>query len=137
MRADGETHTLVISDYAEDKSNFKMTRGARDDFEAVDVDTSILFAFNVELEGVGISFVSSHMIEIAYVTFRGVEFSFSESQVTTAVNLICKWIQIDNQTVESLFPIVLYPTIVPKDGKELEVHPTLQASIIQSKPWSA
>lgn len=136
VRADGETHTLVISDYAEDKSNFKMTCGARDDFEAVDVDTSILFAFNVELEGVGISFVSSHMIEIAYVTFRGVEFSFSESQVTTAVNLICKWIQIDNQTVESLFPIVLYPTIVPKDGKELEVHPTLQASIIQSKDES-
>ena len=31
--------------------------------------------------------------------------------------------------VWGLFPIILYPTVVPKDGKELESHPTLQASV--------
>ena len=70
------------------------------------------------------------------MTFRGLELSYSESQVTTAVNVICKWIQIDNQTLHGIFPIVLYPTVVPKDGKELDVHPTLQASVIRKKDES-
>lgn len=142
VRADETTQVLVISDYSESKSNFKVLResgpSANPDikFKAVDVDTSILFAFNIELVGVGISFISHKVREIAYVTFRGLELSYSESQVTTAVNVICKWIQIDNQTPRSIFPIVLYPTVVPKDGKELDVHPTLQASVIRKKDES-
>ena len=139
VRADGETQTLVISPYSESKSNFKLAQtGARSEvreagFEAVDVDDSIVFAFKVQLAGVGVSLVSNKVVEIAYCTFRGLELSYTESQVTTAVNVICKWIQIDNQMYGSIFPIVLYPTIVPKDGKELDVHPTLQASVIRLK----
>ncbi|KAI3625696.1 hypothetical protein CBS9595_001057 [Malassezia furfur] len=139
VRADGETQTLVISPYSESKSNFKLAQtGARSEvreagFEAVDVDNSIVFAFKVQLAGVGVSFISNKVVEIAYCTFRGLELSYTESQVTTAVNVICKWIQIDNQMYGSIFPIVLYPTIVPKDGKELDVHPTLQASVIRLK----
>jgi len=139
VRADNDVQTIVISDYSESKSNFKPTQVAAPSstrelgFEAVNVDTSIVFSFRVELAGVGISLISSHVREIAYITFRGLELSYSESQVTTAVNVICKWIQIDNQTVGSIFPIVLYPTVVPKDGKELDIHPTLQASVIRSK----
>lgn len=139
VRADNDVQTIVISDYSESKSNFKPTQNTAPSstrelgFEAVNVDTSILFSFRVELAGVGISLISSRVREIAYMTFRGLELSYSESQVTTAVNVICKWIQIDNQTVGSIFPIVLYPTVVPKDGKELDIHPTLQASVIRSK----
>ena len=139
VRADNDVQTIVISDYSESKSNFKPTQDALPSstrelgFEAVNVDTSILFSFRVELAGVGVSLISSRVREIAYMTFRGLELSYSESQVTTAVNVICKWIQIDNQTVGSIFPIVLYPTVVPKDGKELDIHPTLQASVIRSK----
>ncbi|WFD25298.1 Vacuolar protein sorting-associated protein 13 [Malassezia nana] len=139
VRADKDVQTIVISDYSESKSNFKPAKDTtpsltRDlGFEAVNIDTSILFSFRVELAGVGISLISSRVREIAYMTFRGLELSYSESQVTTAVNVICKWIQIDNQTVGSIFPIVLYPTVVPKDGKELDIHPTLQASVIRSK----
>lgn len=139
VRADGEAQTLVISDYSESQSNFKLTQNAaRNDnrdagFEAVDVDTTIVFAFKIQLAGVGVSLISSKVVEIAYCTFRGLELTYSESQVTTAVNVICKWIQIDNQMYGSIFPIVLYPTVVPKDGKELDVHPTLQASVIRLK----
>ena len=157
VRADETTQTLVISDYTESKSNFKLLRdtgaapgvgtvaaanaghgspGGDIRFKAVDIDTSILFAFNIELTGLGISLISSKVREIAYMTFRGLELSYSESQVTTAVNVICKWIQIDNQTLHGIFPIVLYPTVVPKDGKELDVHPTLQASVIRKKDES-
>ncbi|WFD35586.1 Vacuolar protein sorting-associated protein 13 [Malassezia cuniculi] len=148
VRADGATQTLVLSKYSESASNFKVRRGAvRPDslaapmikesgFEKVDVDRTIVSSFNVELTGIGVSLVGPRVSEIAYVTFRGIEFHYSESQVTTAVNLICKWIQIDNQIYGHLFPIVLYPTIVPKSGTELDVHPTLQASIIRVKDES-
>lgn len=138
VRADETSQTLVISDYTESKSHFKLLHEANRDtsFKTIDVDTSILFAFNIELAGVGISIISSRVQEVAYITFRGLELSYSESQVTTAVNVICKWIQIDNQTPHSIFPIVLYPTVVPKDGKELDVHPTLQASVIRKKDES-
>lgn len=146
VRADGPTQTLVISNYSESQSNYKLKRQnstfSRTDsmnsqrdagFEAVDVDTNILFAFNVEFEGVGISLINRNIQELAYISFRGLELHYTESEVTTAVNLICKWIQIDNQLFGGLFPIVLYPTVVPKDGKDLEVHPTLQASVIRLK----
>lgn len=36
----------------------------------------------------------------------------------------------DNQLFGGLYPILLYPSVIPKDGKELEVHPSLQASVI-------
>ncbi|EPQ26496.1 uncharacterized protein PFL1_05818 [Pseudozyma flocculosa PF-1] len=148
VRADGPTQTLVLSNYSESISNFKLKRqnstfsrtdsavstSTRDaGFEAVDVDINILFAFNLEFEGVGISLINRNVQELAYVSFRGLEMHYTESEVTTAVNLICKWIQIDNQLFGGLFPIVLYPTAIPKDGKELEVHPTLQASVIMLK----
>lgn len=139
IRADNERQILVISDYTESKSHFKVSRAPvaaqRDSggFEEVNVDTRIVASYQIELAGAGISLISSNVREIAYITFRGLELSYSESQVTTAVNVICKWIQIDNQTPGSLFPIVLYPTVVPKDGKELDIHPTLQASVIRHK----
>ena len=36
-----------------------------------------------------------------------------------------------------LYPILLYPSVIPKDGKELEVHPSLQASVIVLKDEGA
>lgn len=146
VRADGASQTLILSPYSESESNFKVKRNAatrsdslvpsmvRDSgFEAVDVDTTILSSYSVELAGVGFSIIDRTPNEIAYVTFRGLELRYSESQVTTAINVICKWIQIDNQMYGCIFPIVLYPTIVPKDGNELDVHPTLEASVIRLK----
>lgn len=152
VRADGPTQTLVLSNWVQELSNFKRKRGphstfSRSDtvssmnskdaqFVAVDVDTNILTAFNVEFEGMGISLINQNVQELAYVSFRGLEMHYTESEVTTAVNVICKWIQIDNQLFGGLFPIVLYPTVIPKDGKDLEVHPTLQASVIMLKDQS-
>ena len=149
VRADGPTQTLTLTNYSESTSNFKLARinstfsrtdtmsSTRDlGFEAVDVDTRILSSYNVEFEGVGISIINKNVQELAYISFRGLEVHYTESEVTTAINLICKWIQIDNQLFGGLFPIVLYPTVLPKDGKDLEVHPTLQASLIRLKDQS-
>ncbi|MCO5590230.1 hypothetical protein L7F22_044199 [Adiantum nelumboides] len=147
VRADGPTQTLVISNWSEANSNYKMKRQnstlSRSDtmrtdagFEAVDVDTKIISSFNVELEGLGISLINRSQQELAYVSFRGFEFHYSESEVTTALNVICKWIQIDNQLFSGLFPIVLYPSVIAPNKTDLESHPTLQASLIRSKDES-
>lgn len=147
VRADGPTQTLVLSNYSEATSNYRLKRqnstfsrtdSIRTDqgFEAVDVDTKILSSFNIELEGVGISLINRSVQELAYISFRGLEFHYSESEVTTAFNLICRWIQIDNQLFTGLFPIVLYPAVIAPDQKDLESHPTLQASLIRSKDES-
>ncbi|UZJ53507.1 hypothetical protein CBS101457_002827 [Exobasidium rhododendri] len=144
VRADGPTQTLVLSNWTEANSNYKLKRAnstfSRTDsmrtdagFEAIDVDTKIISSFNIELEGVGISLINRSVQELAYISFRGLEFHYSESEVTTAYNLICKWIQIDNQLFTCLFPIVLYPAVIAPNQKDLESHPTLQASLIQSK----
>lgn len=147
VRADGPTQTLVLSNWSELHSNYKMKRQnstfSRTDttrtdagFEAVDVDTKILSSFNVEFEGVGISLINHAVQELAYVSFRDVEFHYTESEVTTAFNVICKWIQIDNQLFSGLFPIVFYPAVIAPNKSDLDSHPTLQASLIRSKDES-
>ncbi|CAD6889894.1 unnamed protein product [Tilletia caries] len=148
VRADGPTQTLVLSNWSEAMSHYKLKRQnstfsrtdsvvSRDGgFEIADVDTHVMSAFKVDLEGVGISLINKHVQELAYISFRGLEFSTAESQTTTSINVVCKWIQIDNQLFGGLFPIVLYPSVVPKDGKDLEVHPTLQVALIRLKDQS-
>ncbi|KAK0549054.1 Vacuolar protein sorting-associated protein 13 [Tilletia horrida] len=148
IRADGPTQTIVLSNWSESLSHYKLKRQnstfsrtdsivSRDGgFEVADVDMHILSSFKVDLEGVGISLINRHVQELAYISFRGLEFSTAESQTTTSMNVVCKWIQIDNQLFGGLFPIVLYPSVVPKDGKDLEVHPTLQVALIRLKDQS-
>jgi vacuolar protein sorting-associated protein 13A/C len=64
--------------------------------------------------------------ELLYMSLRGLKLGYNDYESMYSVAVDCKWIQIDNQLFGGLFPIILYPTVVPKDGKELESHPTLQ-----------
>ncbi|CEH13766.1 Vacuolar protein sorting-associated protein [Ceraceosorus bombacis] len=145
VRADGATQTLVLSPWTEEKSGFRLKRqnstfsrtdtvsstGRDGGFEAVDVDSRITMVFNVEFEGVGISVINRSVQELAYVSFRGLEFHYNQSEKATSVGVVCKWIQVDNQLFGGLFPIVLYPAVL-REGKELDQHPVLQLSWIQS-----
>lgn len=83
----------------------------------------------VELEGIGISVISRRPDELLYFSLRGLKLGYSDYPQYYDVFVDCKWIQIDNQLFGGLFPIIFYPTVVPKDGKELESHPTLQSSV--------
>lgn len=99
-------------------------------FEEVDVDNVTTFSFSLNLEGIGMSVVNKSMQELVYASFRGLTAKYSDSTTNVAYELGIKWIQIDNQLFGGIFPILLYPSVIPKDGKELEVHPSLQASAI-------
>ncbi|ORY90221.1 hypothetical protein BCR35DRAFT_261800 [Leucosporidium creatinivorum] len=144
VRAEGPTQAITFSNYDEEDSVFKLQRRGGDNlsrqdsiassrdagFEAVDVDVVTTFSFGVSLEGVGISIVNKKMQELIYASFRGLTAKYSDSTTNVAYDVSCKWIQVDNQLFGGLYPILLYPSVIPKDGKELEVHPSLQASVI-------
>ncbi|TGZ78721.1 hypothetical protein EX30DRAFT_322121 [Ascodesmis nigricans] len=138
--ATGPTQTLVISNYKQSKSSYKATsapanqgssRGVQssDGFEVKEEDSGPTLQVNFRLAGMGVSLIDRRMKEMAYITFRDLEFKFSNSVLYQMYNLIIKWVQIDNQLYGGIFPIVLYPSVVPKTGKEMDVHPSVHASV--------
>lgn len=148
MRADGSSQLLVISYWNEERSVYKQVSKARGSvpstptgsicpsdssdslnvaFEAEAVNDKAGLMVQVELEGIGISVVTKKPDELLYMSLRGLKLSYHDYASMYSVSVDCKWIQIDNQLFGGLFPIILYPTVAPKDGKELESHPTLQA----------
>jgi len=144
IQADGNSQVIVISPYNEDTSVYKpakkrgpgaVTRSDSVDslattaFETVAVSEKPSLTINVELEGIGISVITKRPDELVYFSLRGLKLGYSDYPQYYDAFIDCKWIQIDNQLFGGLFPIILYPTVVPKDGKELESHPTLQASV--------
>lgn len=143
MQADGASQLLVISPYDEETSVYKPSKpgGPRrsestdsistlsTQFETVHVTERSNMTILVDLEGIGISLITKKPDELIYVSLRGLSVGYSDYSHYYEAFIDCKWIQIDNQLFGGLFPIILYPQNVPKDGKELESHPTLQASV--------
>lgn len=105
-------------------------------FEAEAASDKANFLVLVELEGIGLSVVTKRPDELLYFTLRGIRFDYKDFPAWYEASLDCKWIQIDNQLFGGIFPIILYPTVVPKDGKELESHPTLQTTLAILKDTS-
>nr|XP_019015055.1 vacuolar protein sorting-associated protein vps13 [Kwoniella pini CBS 10737]OCF53836.1 vacuolar protein sorting-associated protein vps13 [Kwoniella pini CBS 10737] len=152
VQADGGSQLLTLSLYNEETSVYKPTkRGAggirRTDssdtlssaagaYETVSVNDKPSLNISVEFEGIGISVITKRPDELLYVSVRGLKLGYSDYPQYYDAFVDCKWIQIDNQLFGGLFPIILYPTVVPKDGKELESHPTLQASVAVLKDQS-
>lgn len=148
--AEGVVQSLNITDYDYSKSMYKLkskknsnsssistsTSNKDADFEAVvdnasDYYTSLIFNF----EGVGISLVNTEgrIQELCYITIRGIEFRYNESGVYQTLSMKMKWLQIDNQLTRNVFPVVLYPTVIPKSSFELNNHPVFSASIAKMK----
>lgn len=154
ISADGSSQLLIISPYNEERNVYKMTRKTDRDrdsqisrtdsqeslatmgFEAEAVNDKANFLVLVELEGIGLSVVTKRPDELLYLTLRGLRIGYNDHPTYYEMSLDCKWIQIDNQLFGGLFPIILYPTVVPKDGKDLESHPTLQTNLAILKDTS-
>ncbi|KAK8865949.1 hypothetical protein IAR55_001098 [Kwoniella newhampshirensis] len=152
IRADEGSQLLSISLYNEETSVYKPTRQSvggirRTDsstslssssmaFETISVSEKPTFSFVIEFEGIGISVITRRPDELLYLSLRGLKLGYSDYPQYYDAFVDLKWIQIDNQLFGGLFPIILYPTVVPKDGKELESHPTLQASVAVLKDQS-
>lgn len=132
--ADGPTQTLVLSDYVpsmkldrmnSDSSHTSIATHTRGQEDEGPVSQSI----KISLEGMGLSLINKDMQELCFITVRGVELQYRVSEIFETVTMKMKWIQIDNQLDDSIFPILLYPSVVPNIAREMESHPIFSGSI--------
>ncbi|KAK3724815.1 Vacuolar protein sorting-associated protein 13 [Vermiconidia calcicola] len=136
--ADGPSQTLVLSDFKQSKSIYKQkaassSASTTSGFEVKDQDDDVTMKATVRFAGVGISLVNSQLRELVYVTWRDIELKYTDSQLYQSVALMVKWIQIDNQLYGGIFPLIAYPSVVPKTGKEMEAHPIFRTVVTRVK----
>ncbi|KAI1654139.1 vacuolar protein sorting-associated protein 13 [Daldinia decipiens] len=138
VAADGPTQTLILSNFKQSKSLYRQRTQAGSSnsaggFEVKSQDTDTTFQAQLKLSGVGISLINQQLKELAYITFRDINLRYSESALYQTVSTSIKWIQIDNQLYGGLFPMILYPSVVPKQARETELHPSLHAMVTRVK----
>lgn len=136
--ANGPTQTLVLSNYKPSKSLYKQKSGAASQsttggFEVKEMDTDVTFKAQLRLAGIGISLINAQLRELVYITMRDIEVKYSDSALYQTLNTTVKWIQIDNQLYGGIFPIIFYPSVVPKTGKEMEAHPIFHMMVTRVK----
>jgi vacuolar protein sorting-associated protein 13A/C len=139
VTADGPTQTLILSNFNQSKSLYRQRKQSSSaasttgGFEAKEQDTEITFRAQLRLAGIGVSLINSQLKELAYVTLRGLEVKYNDSTLYQTVTLAIKWMQIDNQLYGGIFPMILYPSVVPKKAQEIEAHPSLHAMVTRVK----
>ncbi|WBW72722.1 intermembrane lipid transfer protein, chorein family Vps13a [Schizosaccharomyces osmophilus] len=85
------------------------------DFTLEQADSCIDLSVKFIMEGIGISLVCRNTQELAYITFHGVNFFYTESSTLRTFKLDIRWIQADNQLYGGIYPILLYPTILSQE----------------------
>ncbi|KAL0934633.1 vacuolar protein sorting-associated protein vps13 [Colletotrichum truncatum] len=138
VAADGPTQTLILSNFRQSKSLYRQksksgSRNSTDGFEVKDQETTATFRAQLKLSGIGVSLINSQLKELAYVTFRDVSLRYHDSPLHQTVSFSVKWIQVDNQLYGGLFPMILYPSVVPKRAQEVDAHPSLHAMVTRVK----
>ena len=141
IAADGPTQTLVLSNYKSSKSLYKQKSQSAQasqsslagGFEVKEQESEVSFKAQLRLAGIGLSLVNTQLKELLYFTLREIELKYGDSKLYQTLNSTVKWIQIDNQLYGGIFPILLYPSVVPKTGKEMEAHPIFHAMLTRVK----
>ena len=141
IAAEGPTQTLVLSNYKPSKSLYKQksqsaqaSQGSlTSGFEVKEQQSDVTFKAQLRLAGIGLSLVNTSLRELLYFTLREIDLKYSDSKLYQTLNSTIKWIQIDNQLYGGIFPILLYPSVVPKTGKEMEAHPIFHAMVTRVK----
>jgi len=136
--ADGPTQTLVMSNYKPQTSLYKQKSASANasntaGFEVKEQDTDVAMRASIRFAGVGISLVNSQLRELIYATWRDIELKYTDSALYQTLALTVKWIQIDNQLYGGIFPLLFYPSVVPKTGKEMEAHPIFRTALTRVK----
>ncbi|EME44915.1 hypothetical protein DOTSEDRAFT_70827 [Dothistroma septosporum NZE10] len=136
--ADGPTQTLVMSNYKPHMSLYKQksataSQSTTAGFEVKEQDTDVTMRATIRFAGIGLSLVNSQLRELVYATWRDIEVKYTDSPLYQTVALTIKWIQIDNQLYGGIFPLIFYPSVVPKTGKEMEAHPIFRTTVTRVK----
>ena len=136
--AEGPTQTLVLSRYRPSQSMYQQKSGSAQasqaaGFEVKEMESDVTFKAQLRLAGVGLSLVNTQLKELLYLTLREIEVKYGDSKLYQTLNSTIKRIQIDNQLYGGIFPILLYPSVVPKTGKEMEAHPIFHVMVTRVK----
>ncbi|KAG1472355.1 hypothetical protein G6F56_001588 [Rhizopus delemar] len=105
----------------------------REAFETVNVQHVVNYAFELNLVGLGISVIDKDAEELTFATIKGIEFKYTDSNMYQSLRLSIEWFQVDNQLYGSTYPILCYPTTLPKVATELTTHPTLHIALDKVK----
>ncbi|KAF8591826.1 vacuolar protein sorting-associated protein 13 [Ramaria rubella] len=140
---EGLTQTLDISNYQEETSLYKPKRrdagtlsrqdtmaSIQESFEAVTEDEAPSLNLRLDLAGLGISLINHNMIEVVYMSLRGLDLEYSRTVTAQAITLSCSAIQIDNQLHDAIFPVALQPSPLPQQEGMTVPPPAVQASVI-------
>lgn len=136
--AQGPTQTLVISNYKPQTSLYKQKSASASastttGFEVKEQDDDVTMRATIRFAGIGLSLVNRQLRELVYATWRDIELKYTDSPLYQTVALTIKWIQIDNQLYGGIFPLIFYPSVVPKTGKEMEAHPIFRSTLTRVK----
>ena len=151
--ADGPTQALLISNYDPSSSLYKLKdvpvgsnrssidarrsdpslSGSPDLYEEENQDKHVLQNITVRIAGCGISLINKKLRELAYVSIKGLELNYKDSDLYQTLGWKIKWLQVDNQTFGSVYQSVLYPTTIPKSVEDLDAHPIFSGSISKVK----
>ncbi|KAI9273340.1 hypothetical protein EDC94DRAFT_192131 [Helicostylum pulchrum] len=152
----GSRRVLELKPYVQKESHFKPIAGeltrsnsssslssidyiAKEGFEAADVDMSVNAIFRIEVKEVGISLINQQLLELAYLTLKGIDLKLTDSTMYHSLRWNIDWVQIDNQMYGSVFPILLYPTNSTDNGdrrKTNKILPTVQIGLDRVKDTS-
>ncbi|KAG7815578.1 hypothetical protein KL924_000664 [Ogataea haglerorum] len=142
--ADGTIQSLIISNYDPKTSMYQLKHNSSsqsvggssanaDKFETIEKDENYYTKVLVRFEGVGVSLINTKHQELCYTTVRGVELRYNVSDIYQNFSFKLKWIQVDNQLYPNIYPIIVYPSVVPKSTAEMNDHPAFSMAISRLK----
>lgn len=141
--ADGPVQSLTISQYDPKVSMYQLkdsgtntSVATKAEFETTMKDEDYHTEFVLKFEGLGISLINRKFEELCYISMNGAELKYSESDLYQSMTFKLKWFQVDNQLYPSIYPIIIYPTVVPKSTIEMENHPIFSSAICRLKDTS-
>lgn len=97
-------------------------------FEAIEQDATPTLTVSLSLEGIGLSLINRSMIEVVYLSARGLKVEYMNSDISQSIDLQIGHLQIDNQLPEATFNVVFQPTPISRQGAPK--LPTVNASVI-------
>lgn len=139
IKADGPTQVLKLSPYDPSDSIYRPrpTAATEETFEAETRNDEVLMLVKLRLvEGLGISFISRKMKEIVYISLKDLDVEFKDTAFHQSVKLQLRWIELDNQLFGAIYPIVLYPTIIPRKKSPDTTHPAVHLAVVKVKDTS-
>ncbi|KAI8340848.1 hypothetical protein BC941DRAFT_227149 [Chlamydoabsidia padenii] len=139
---------LLLTDFQEENSLFRPTSSGestitpsssressmRDHFETVDIELVVNYTFKLQLRGIGISVVNGRSQEIVYATVKDLDVKYTDSNMYQSVRAGIQWLQIDNQLFGTTYPILFYPSTLPKKAPPgSNVHPAFHLALDKVK----